>query len=175
MEKFMKKALLIIDVQNAMIAVEKPVYQANKKIQMIQSLINKARKKNILIIYVQHNEQESEFENGTDTWQIFAGIKPKIGDIIIQKTESDSFYGTLLKDVLEQNQIAQLVIVGMQTEYCINATSNRAVELGFEVTLIKDAHSTWNSDEQSAIEIINLHHDKWLKNMILVNENEYEF
>lgn len=171
----MKKALLIVDVQNAMIAVEKPVYQANRKIKTIQSLISKARKKNVPVIYVQHNEQSSEFENGTDTWQIFEGIKPETGDYVIQKTESDSFYETPLKEVLEQNQIDQLVIVGMQTEYCINATSTRAVELGFEVTLIKDAHSTWDSDELSAIEIINLHHEKWIKSMTLINENEYEF
>lgn len=171
----MKKALLIVDVQNAMIAVEKPVYQANRKIKTIQSLISKARKKNVPVIYVQHNEQSSEFENGTDTWQIFEGIKPETGDYVIQKTESDSFYETPLKEVLEQNQIDQLVIVGMQTEYCINATSTRAIELGFEVTLIKDAHSTWDSDELSAIEIINLHHEKWKKSMTLINENEYEF
>lgn len=171
----MKKGLLIIDVQNAMITVEKPVYEANRVIQNIQSLIKKARKKNIPVIYVQHNEKGSEFENGTDTWQIYEGIKPEASDCIIQKTESDSFYDTPLKAVLEQNQINQLVIVGMQTDYCINATSTRAVELGFEVTLIKDAHSTWDSDEKSAIDIINSHHDKWIKNRILVDTNEYEF
>lgn len=171
----MKKALLIIDVQNAMIAVESPVYKASEKIKSIQSIIHKARAKNIPIIYVQHNEHGSEFENGTDTWQIFAGIKPQVNDTVIQKTESDSFYETPLKDVLEHNQIDQLVIVGMQTEYCVNATSTRAVELGFDVTLIKDAHSTWNSDEQSAIEIINMHNNKWINSMSLINENEYEF
>lgn len=171
----MKKALLIIDVQNAMIAVDNPVFQAKEKIQNIQSLIKKARAKTIPVIYVQHNELGSEFENGTDTWQIFNGIKPHEGDVIIQKTESDSFFETPLKETLDRNNIDQLVIVGMQTEYCVNATSTRAVELGYEVTLVKDAHSTWDSDEQSANEIIDLHHDKWSKNMILINEQEVEF
>lgn len=171
----MKKALLVIDVQNAMIDVEKPVYQANDKIQKIKSLIHKARKMNVPVIYVQHNEIGSEFENGTETWQIYAGIKPITEDIIIQKTVSDSFYDTTLKTELEEKCIDQLVIVGMQTEYCVNATSNRAVQLGFDVTLIKDAHSTWDSDEYSASEIIDLHHAKWSKSMMLCNENDYEF
>lgn len=171
----MGKALLIIDVQNAMIAVDNPVYQANDKIHKIQSLIQKARIKNIPIIYIQHNEVGSEFENGTETWKIFDGIKPQVNDTIIQKTESDSFYETPLKEILEQNKIDQLVIVGMQTEYCVNATSTRAVKLGYDVTLVKDAHSTWDSDKHSAIEIIDLHHDKWIKNMTLMNEKDVEF
>jgi len=171
----MKKALLIIDVQNAMIAVDNPVYQAKEKIHNIQSLISKARTKNIPIIYVQHNEPGSEFENGSLTWEIYNGIKPQKSDTIIQKTESDSFYNTSLKEVLELNLIDQLVIVGMQTEYCVNATSTRAVELGYDVTLVKDAHSTWNSDNQSAIDIIDLHHSKWIKTMKLINEKEIEF
>jgi len=171
----MKKALLIIDVQNAMIAVDNPVFQAKEKILNIQSLIKKARAKTIPVIYVQHNELGSEFENGTDTWQIFNGIKPHDGDVIIQKTESDSFFDTPLKETLDRNNIDQLVIVGMQTEYCVNATSTRAVELGYKVTLVKDAHSTWDSDELSATKIIDLHHDKWSKNMILINEQEVEF
>jgi len=171
----MGKALLIIDVQNAMIAVDNPVFQAKEKIHNIQSLIRKARNKNIPVIYVQHNEVGSEFENGTETWGIYDGIKPLVSDTIIQKTKSDSFYETPLKDVLEQSKIDKLVIVGMQTEYCVNATSTRAVELGYDVTLVKDAHSTWDSDENSAIEIIELHHDKWIKKMTLTNEKDVDF
>lgn len=171
----MGKALLIIDVQNAMIAVDNPVYQAKDKIHNIQSLIRKARNKNIPVIYVQHNEVGSEFEKGTETWEIYDGIKPLVTDTIIQKTKSDSFYETPLKEMLEQNKIDKLVIVGMQTEYCVNATSTRAVELGYDVTLVKDAHSTWDSDENSAVEIIELHHDKWKKKMILINEKDVDF
>jgi len=171
----MGKALLIIDVQNAMIAVDNPVYQSKEKIHNIQSLIRKARNKNIPVIYVQHNEVGSEFENGTETWEIYDGIKPLVNDTIIQKTKSDSFYETPLKEVLEQNKIDKLVIAGMQTEYCVNATSTRAVELGYDVILVKDAHSTWDSDENSAIEIIELHHDKWIKKMTLMNEEDVNF
>lgn len=169
------KALLIIDVQNAMIAVDNPVYQANEKIQAIQSLIQKATSKNVPIIYVQHNETGSEFENGTKTWEIFEGIKPQENDYIIQKTKADSFYETPLKEVLDQNKIDQLVIVGMQTENCVNATSTRAVVLGYDVTLIKDAHSTWDSENQSAEEIITHHHTKWAEQMNLINEKDYYF
>lgn len=171
----MKQALLIIDVQNAMIAVDNPVYHADNAIRNIQSLITKAKNKNIPIIYVQHNENEGEFKTHTLTWQIFDGIKPSDEDIIIQKFESDAFYQTNLKEVLDNLSIDQLVIAGMQTDHCVNATSTRAVELGYLVTIIKDAHSTWESDGISAEEIINTHHLKWSKNMILVNEKEFIF
>ena len=48
----------------------------------------------------------------------------------------------------------RLVITGAQTDYCVNATSNAAVELGFDVTLVSDAHTTENTPTKTAAELI---------------------
>ena len=102
-----------------------------------------------------------------------------IRDVLLYKSKnSHEKISEIIKDIeqyLKQNKIDKLVIVGMQTEYCVNATSTRAVELGYDVTLVKDAHSTWDSDENSAVEIIELHHDKWKKKMTLINEKDVDF
>ncbi|MDP3444209.1 MAG: isochorismatase family protein, partial [Ignavibacteria bacterium] len=66
----MKQALLVIDVQNAMIHVNEPVYNARETIENIQRMIKKARLNNVPVIYIQHNEIGSEFEYGKETWQI---------------------------------------------------------------------------------------------------------
>jgi nicotinamidase-related amidase len=171
----MKTALLIIDVQNAMIDVENPVYRSGQTIKSIQSLILKARTRFIPIVYVQHNEAGSEFEFGKETWKIYDGIKPNETDTIIHKTFSDSFEQTNLKQVLDGLMINHVVICGMQTDYCVNATSTRAFDLGYKVTIIKDAHSTWESNGLSAETIINQHHDLWSDRIDLVNEEAFKF
>jgi nicotinamidase-related amidase len=56
--------------------------------------------------------------------------------------------------ILKQNKISHLIIAGIQTEICINSTTRNAIELGFNVTLIKNGHSTFDSEEMKAPEII---------------------
>lgn len=153
------KALCIIDVQNAMVQGNNPVYHCNEVLNNIRDLINRARSQSIPIIYVQHNEDGSEFQKGLESWEIVDSIKPDKNDFIVHKTFSDSFKETNLKNILDQLNINELIIVGMQTDYCVNATSLRAVGLDYDVTIVSDAHSTFD-DEKSARDIIEEHHNK---------------
>ena len=47
-----------------------------------------------------------------------------------------------------------MIITGAQTDFCVNATSNAAVELGFDVTLVSDAHTTEDTPSSTAAELI---------------------
>jgi nicotinamidase-related amidase len=171
----MKRALLVIDVQNAMIHVDEPVYHASVTIENIQKIIKKARLNNIPVIYIQHNEIGSEFEYGIGSWQIADEIKPYEDDVLIHKTSPDSFNMTNLKQVLDTRLINDLVVVGMQTDYCVNATSLRALELGYRVTIIKDAHSTWGTKALTADKIIDKFHALWLNKISLIKEKDFYF
>jgi nicotinamidase-related amidase len=171
----MKRALLVIDVQNAMIHGDEPVYHARETIENIQKIIKKARLSNIPVIYIQHNELGSEFEYGKESWQIADEVKPKENDITVHKTSPDSFKKTNLKEVLDKLMIKDLVVVGMQTDYCVNATSLRALDLGYNVTIIKDAHSTWSSRKLKAEEIIDKYHSLWLNKINLYEQQDFIF
>jgi len=168
------KALCIIDVQNAMIQGNNPVYRSNEVLHNIKELIDKARKQLVPIIYVQHNEEGSEFQKGLDSWEIVDMIKPHKDDPIVHKTYSDSFKDTNLKEILDQYNINELIVVGMQTDYCVNATSLRANELDYDVTIVSDAHSTFD-DEISAKQIIEEHHKKWMNKIKLIKTSEVDF
>jgi len=168
------KALCIIDVQNAMIQGNNPVYRSNEVLHNIKELIDKARKQLVPIIYVQHNEKGSEFQKGLDSWEIVDMIKPHKDDPIVHKTYSDSFKDTNLKEILDQYNINELIVVGMQTDYCVNATSLRANELDYDVTIVSDAHSTFD-DEISAKQIIEEHHKKWMNKIKLIKTSEVDF
>lgn len=158
-------ALLIIDVQNGLFLDDDPVYGGDQQLENIQNLIKKARLSNVPIVYVQHNESIG-LVNGTVDWEIHSAISPETEDSIIQKETPDSFFETNLQEVLEAKNIQKLVIVGNQTEMCIDTTCRRAFSLGYGVILAEDAHGTWDSNDLSAKQII-AHHNTVLGSMFV--------
>lgn len=164
-----KTALLIVDAQNEMFDPANPVHQSEQLLENLQSLIKKARSADVPVIYVQHND--AGLVEGTDFWQIHSSVTPEERDTVVQKWTPDSFHETKLLEVLKNNGIQNLVIAGNQTEHCINATTRSASQLGFNVTLAKDAHGTWNSETMSAEQIID-HHNGLLSEFVTLQETK---
>jgi nicotinamidase-related amidase len=158
-----KSALLIIDVQNGMFSEENPVFNSNLVISNLKQLLVNARSNNIPIIYIQHNAPTGKMlEPGTKEWEIHPEITPSTIDTVIQKTTPDSFYKTNLQEELQKLYIKQLIIAGIQSEVCVDTTCRNAYSLGYDITLVTDAHSTWDSEELTAQQIIN-HHNQVLR------------
>jgi nicotinamidase-related amidase len=152
------KALMVIDVQNGMFLEEDPVFEGDRLLRTLNGLLAKARAANVPVFYVQHKEAAGQpLEYGTKGWEIHPAIFPEQGDVIIHKTTPDSFYNTALKEELEKLGITQLYLTGIQTEVCVDTTCRRAFSMGYKVTLVSDAHSTWASNELSAQQIISHH------------------
>ncbi|AJY73663.1 cysteine hydrolase family protein [Paenibacillus beijingensis] len=153
-------ALLVIDVQVGMFPETDPVYAGEVLLERIRGLIAKARACAVPIIYVQHNEDVGEpLESNSPAWNIHPMIAPHVEDTIIQKYTPDSFHETNLQHELAGKGIKKLVLTGIQTDLCVNATCRRACTLGYEVIVAKDAHSTWSQGNLSAVEIINQYND----------------
>ena len=161
-------ALLVIDAQVNMFAEGGSVFEGEKLLCTISRLIAQARAAHLPIIYVQHNGGEGDPDMpGTPGWQIHPAVTPEQDDIVIQKHKPDAFYGTALQSSLEARQIRQLIIAGMQTEMCIDATCRRAHELGYDVILVEDGHSTFDNGDLLASQIIAQTNDA-LREMIQV-------
>jgi nicotinamidase-related amidase len=143
------KALLVIDVQKDVVAnaPNTPAVVAN-----INSLISNARISGVPVIWVQHSDDY--LEKGSTGWEIVDELKPLPSEVRIYKTHSSSFEETDLQAQLDSLGSKKLIITGAQTNYCINATSNAGVELGYQVTLVSDAHTTEDSDTEKASELI---------------------
>ncbi|MEI5909692.1 cysteine hydrolase family protein [Bacillus spongiae] len=156
-----KSALLIIDVQSGMFPEEEPVYKGSILLHTIGNLITKAKKNDLPIIYIQHNGPTGHpLEVGTKGWTIHPEIAEE-SSIVIQKTTPDSFFQTELEKELTKRGITDLFFTGIQTDYCVDTTCRRAFSLGYNSTLVTDAHSTWDSGGLTAQQIIN-HHNKVL-------------
>ena len=143
------KALLVIDVQKDVVA---NAVKTSEVIANINSLISNARTSNVPVIWVQHSDDY--LVKGSTGWEIVDELKPLPGDVRIYKTESSSFAETDLQAQLETLGTKSLIITGAQTDYCVNATSNAGVELGYQVTLVSDAHTTEDSDSKTANDLI---------------------
>ncbi|MNB84212.1 Streptothricin hydrolase [compost metagenome] len=157
-----KKALIVIDVQEGMFSEpDMKLYDEEGVMNRIQGLVERARHAGVPVIYIQHTEDEGEYSRGVPTWEISARIKPLPGETIIEKPTWDAFHRTGLHAELESRGITDLIIVGMQSEFCLDTTCRRAYSLGYRSVLVQDAHSTFDSDTLSGEEIVR-HHNRVL-------------
>lgn len=147
-----KSALLVIDVQNEMFQENDPVFEGDRLLHNLKQLIAKARSGRIPVFYIQHNDEG--LKAGSEAWKINREIAPAMSDTIIQKTRPDSFYNTTLEEELKRKGIEHVILAGMQSELCVDTTCRRASSLGYDVTLVSDAHSTWNNSVLTAQQII---------------------
>lgn len=167
-------ALLIIDIQVGNFSEPDPVYNGNKLLAKVKNLIAKARSAQTPIIYIQNNGgKDDPDEYGTSGWEIHPMIQPAEGDVVIQKQTPDAFHETRLHHELKSRKIKSLIIAGLQIEYCIDTTCRRAFTLGYDVTLVKDAHSTWDSSLLKAQQIIT-HHNHVLGGWFATLKSEKE-
>lgn len=149
-------ALLVIDVQVGLVEGSEPVYQAEAVLAHIAGLIARARAAGTPVVYVQDKDVGGV---GTPEWQIHPAVAPNDGELAVRKAWGDSFYETDLHAELQARGIAKLVICGMKTNFCVDATSRRAVALGYDVVLAADAHTTTDNRVLSAAQTIAYHND----------------
>lgn len=157
----MTTALLIIDVQRALCTGEYECHDAKRVIDTINGLSARARKSGIPVVLIQNNEKDSPFAHGAEGWQLADGLVTAPGDLRVDKTANDSFYQTNLQKLIPREDFDRLVICGMQTDYCVNATVRQAHQLGYDVELAADAHTTVDNGNMSAEDIIAEHNKDW--------------
>jgi len=141
-----KTALLIVDMQDGNFFGPDPIYNGSELLTKVKNLVVKARLAQIPIFFIQHSGDEGDPDAyGSPGWKIHSDITPFEEDIVIEKKTPDSFHETHLQNELTIKQIKQLIIAGLQTEYCVDTTCRRAYTLGYDIILVQDAHSTWDS------------------------------
>ena len=156
-----KKALLVIDVQKDVV---NGAHNLDSVVSNINALISQARTSEVPVIWVQHSDDYLVLNS--EGWEFVDDLKPAAGDLRIYKTEPSSFVGTPLQEELMKLGIESLVITGAQSEYCVSATTQNAIELGYKVSLVSDAHTTVDGDEGSALSIINARNERFNKNLV---------
>ncbi len=156
-------ALVIIDVQLGMFDERDAVFEGNKLIDTVKTLIGQARASSIPVVFVQHNGEGDDHPLRPDKpgWLIHPAIQPEQDDVVIHKCHPDAFQETSLQKELDLLGIKNLIVAGIQTEYCVDTTCRRAYSLGYNVTLVQNGHTTWDTEQLKASQII-AHHNQVL-------------
>ena len=139
-------ALLVIDIQNdyfpgGAMELEGADAAGAKAAQAIRQF----REKDLPIVHVRHlsvRPGSTFFLPGTKGAEIHSLVAPKAGETVVEKNFPNSFRNTNLKEVLEKQGVKNLVVAGMMTHMCVDASVRQAADLGFKVTLLGDACAT---------------------------------
>ena len=137
--------LLVVDMQKCLVCEE--LYDYDSFVQKTAQLIVAARKNRVEVIYVQHDAGPgSGLSAGDDGFEIADQVSPEKGEKIFIKTINSCFGNKEFKEYMEQQEDKRLMIIGLQTNYCIDATVKSAFDRGYEVIIPEGTNSTFNND-----------------------------
>ncbi len=148
-------ALLVIDVQIGAFdgKLLPAIPMGDDLLSKIEILIGAARKSDVPVIYIQHCAADGLLVKDTEAWPIHPLLAPRLGDLVIEKQASSAFENTELDDALSKESIEGIILCGLQSELCISNTALDALDSGMRVYVCSDAHSTWATEEATAMEI----------------------
>ncbi|MCF6476130.1 isochorismatase family protein [Nonomuraea sp. MG754425] len=140
-----KTALLVIDVQNGVVA---QAHARDEVVANVAGLVERARAEQVPVVWVQHSDEELPL--GSEAWQLVPELSRGEGEPLVKKTYFDSFEDTTLESVLADLEVGRLVVAGAQTDACIRSTLHGAFVRGYDALLVSDAHTTDDQSEWGA-------------------------
>ena len=127
----------MIDVQNGIV---RGAIRRDEVVGNIASRGKEARQHAAAVIWIQHSAEHLAV--GSEDWQIVAELAPEPREPVIGKTQSDAFERTTLDATLRDRSIRHVIVVGAQTDACVEATVRGAIARSYDVTLVTGAHTT---------------------------------
>jgi nicotinamidase-related amidase len=137
--------LLVVDVQTGVVA---GAYQRDTVVSNIGTLVDKARREGVHVVWVQHADED--LTPGSDAWKIVPELAPHGNEALVQKNFGDAFENTGLESVLAALGVGRLVVVGAETDACIRSTIHGALVRGYDAILVSDAHTTQDKTKWGA-------------------------
>ncbi|KAI0761619.1 Isochorismatase hydrolase [Trametes elegans] len=142
-----KRVLIMLDVQVAMLAPPpKGVPSASTVGPNIAAILAHARASVPAprIVHVRNCGDAGEAdERGAPGWALVHAPLP--GEFVVDKRKNNAFAGTDLAALVPPT--AEIVMVGMQSDFCLRATCSAALARGNEVLLVRGAHATYDRVE----------------------------
>jgi nicotinamidase-related amidase len=142
----LKTALLIIDIQNDFFPGGKyPLVNPLEAAQKAYVILQCFRERGGYHVHIQHVSRKPDAtffipgERGTDIHDSVAHFE---GEPLVYKHEPNAFLDTNLLELLTGSEIERVVITGMMTHMCVDATARAAADLGFKVIVAEDACAT---------------------------------
>jgi nicotinamidase-related amidase len=143
--------LILVDVQRNMLEGQGAVVGAAGFRALLSGLLDAARDADAAIIHVKNDGRSGDpDEPGTDGWEL--EFTPLPGEPVVRKDAANTFESNpALADVLRAMGVDTVVVAGLQSELCVQATALGALERGFDVIVPAGAHTTYDDVEPAAV------------------------
>ncbi|MCK9684112.1 cysteine hydrolase family protein [Scleromatobacter humisilvae] len=132
-----RRVLLVVDVQ---VAVMKDGWEAPRVIANVAQAVERARAQGVPVLWVQHESEDMRYDS--PGWQWVPELVPAAGEVRLFKKYTSSFEETPLELELGRLDASHIVLAGAQSNWCIRATAYGALDRGYDLTLVADAHTT---------------------------------
>ena len=129
--------LMVVDVQ---VGVVREAWQAARVVGTVAHTVERARAQGVPVIWVQH--ADDDLPHGSPEWQWVPELVPAAGEPLIHKHFNSSFEQTALEAELARLGATHITLAGAASNWCIRATAYGALERGYDLTLVQDAHTT---------------------------------
>ncbi|MCG3212612.1 MAG: Peroxyureidoacrylate/ureidoacrylate amidohydrolase RutB [Anaerolineae bacterium] len=143
-----QRVLLVVDMQ---VGVMREAWNAARIIKNVSRVVERARANGVPVIWVQHSDQD--LPSGSPAWQLVPDLTPAENEPLIHKQFNSSFEQTPLEQELARFGATHIALAGAATNWCIRATAYGALDRGYDLTLIKDAHTTETIDLENGVRI----------------------
>jgi nicotinamidase-related amidase len=138
----MTRALVIVDIQRDYFPGGKmPLHAPEAAAAQAGKVLETFRAAGDPVFHVQHLSPAGGgfLEEGTDGAEIMAPVTPAEHEPVITKHAPNAFLRTDLEERLREQNVDEVVVVGMMTSMCVDATTRAGADLGFSMTLVPDA------------------------------------
>lgn len=141
-------ALLLIDIQKAFL--EEDVWGGNRNNKDAEiicgNILNLWRNLNLPLFHIRHSSRNvnSKLHKSNLGYEFNDNVKPLSTESIITKDVNSAFIGTNLQEQLQNQNIDNVVIIGLTTNHCVSTTARMAGNLGYNTILISDAMATFD-------------------------------
>ena len=132
-----RAVLLVVDVQAGVL---REAWDASRIVKNVARAVERARARNVPVIWVQHADDDLRY--GSPEWKWVPELAPANGEPLVHKHFNSSFEQTNLEDELGKLGATHIALAGATTNWCIRATAYGALDRGYDLTLVKDAHTT---------------------------------
>jgi nicotinamidase-related amidase len=122
------------------VGVVASAWDAPRVVRNVARAVERARAQGVPVLWVQHGDDDLPV--GSPQWQWVPELVPAAGEPQIRKGFNSAFEQTPLEDELAQRGTTHITLAGAASNWCIRATAYGALERGYDLTLVRDAHTT---------------------------------
>ncbi|NCC08417.1 MAG: cysteine hydrolase [Clostridia bacterium] len=149
--------LLIVDAQTKIVTRE--LYDYERFVENVQRLIFTARENGVEVVYIRHDDG-TELTKGVDGFEIFKAFAPQPNEKIFDKTVNSAFKSSGLNEYLRSKNEKTVMIAGLQTDYCIDATIKCGFEHNFEMLVPAHCNTTLDNEHMTAEQSYKYYNEK---------------